>query len=363
MAESDPFTLPRDAYHGLFGEMLKAVEPETEAHPASILLSWLTLFGCAVGRAAWVTVGARRHYPTLFTGIVGRTSDAKGDSYSVGLYPFRLADPLFASACIANGVGSGEGLVERVGDEQITTDKKGEPLVIPGALDKRLVVRLSELSRAFRVGRRDSSTLSEMLREAWDGEPISIPNRKANALCATGYSISVLGDITPEVLGRLLATGGAGTEGVDGYANRFLWCHIRSPRSLPGGGSVGVLDAYADRLKGIMAKAKGVGEVRRDADTERLWHEVYGSLKASADTVPHTDRARPYVVRFSLLYALADGERVIREPHLRAALAVWDYCRASAQRLFAPAFGGRTPVATPEPTPDPLWLQALTLIQ
>lgn len=66
----DLYSLPPDAYHGLFGEMLSAVEPETEAHPAGILLSWLTLLGNAVGREAWVTVGARRHYPNLFTGAL-----------------------------------------------------------------------------------------------------------------------------------------------------------------------------------------------------------------------------------------------------------------------------------------------------
>lgn len=40
-----PFALSHQAYYGLFGEMLSVVESETEAHPASILLSWLTLFG------------------------------------------------------------------------------------------------------------------------------------------------------------------------------------------------------------------------------------------------------------------------------------------------------------------------------
>lgn len=119
-----PFHLSPEAYHGLFGEMLSAVECETEAHPASILLSWLTLFGNGIGNGAWVQVGARKHYGNLYTAIAGNTSDAKGDSYSVALYPFRQADPIYCSMAIANGVGSGEGLVERVRDEAQATNSK-----------------------------------------------------------------------------------------------------------------------------------------------------------------------------------------------------------------------------------------------
>jgi hypothetical protein len=73
--------------------MLKAIEPETEAHPAFILLSWLTIVGNIVGRGVWYRVGGDTHYPNLFTVIVGKTSDAKGTSYSILVYPFKLIDP------------------------------------------------------------------------------------------------------------------------------------------------------------------------------------------------------------------------------------------------------------------------------
>ena len=35
-----------------------------------------------------------------------------------------------------------------------------------------------------------------------------------------------------------------------------------------------------------------------------------------------------------MIYALADGSNVVRLEHLKAALAVWDYCRESARELF-----------------------------
>jgi len=347
-------TLHPDAYHGIIGDILIAVEPETEAHPAGVLVALLSMFGNAVGCGAWVTVGGRRHHPALYAAICSRTSGGKGDAYAVARYVIGKADLPYTVAAIAQGVGSGEGLVERVRDELATVDKKGSPIHIPGSPEKRCLLRLSELSRGFKAGRRESSTLSEMLREAWDGEPIHIPNRGGNALTATGYSVGVIGDITPGALSKLLSTG---TESVDGYANRFLWVMTQRVRMLPFGGELVKADAFAPKLSAVLDKAKGMGEVAIGEDAKALWCEVYPTLLASADTVPHTDRARPYALRLSLIYALADGEKVIRECHLKAALALWDYCRESARSLF----GSGAPLAALS-EPDPLWLRLLNAI-
>jgi hypothetical protein len=225
-------------------------------------------------------------------------------------------------------------LVERLADEQQFVGKDGTAQVKPGAADKRCLLRLCELSRCFKLGRRENATLSEHLREMWDGDPVSVPNRNGNALSTSGYAVSMVGDITPGVLTRLMA---GGTEAFDGWANRFLWAKVKSPRCLPSGGDVGVLKRYLDRLQKALAFAKSAGEMRRDAGAEALWCEVYPWLKASGDSVPHTDRARAYALRLSMLYALADCSTLIRREHLRAALAVWTYCRQSASLLFASA--------------------------
>jgi hypothetical protein len=79
--EDEQPSLSSAARHGLFGEMLNAIEPHTEAAPAGVLLAWLACFGNIVGRGAWYPVGPRRHYPALYVGIVGGTSDAKGDGW------------------------------------------------------------------------------------------------------------------------------------------------------------------------------------------------------------------------------------------------------------------------------------------
>jgi putative DNA primase/helicase len=45
-----PPTIDEDAYIGLAGEIVKAIEPETEADPAAVLLTLLTVFGSVIGK-------------------------------------------------------------------------------------------------------------------------------------------------------------------------------------------------------------------------------------------------------------------------------------------------------------------------
>jgi hypothetical protein len=62
-------------------------------------------------------------------------------------------------------------------------------------------------------------------------------------------------------------------------------------------------------------------------------------------------------MRLAMIYALADRSATISRQHLEAGLAVWAFCRDSARLLF-----GEAP-AQPEPSPEPVWLKLLNLIQ
>jgi hypothetical protein len=53
-------------------------------------------------------------------------------------------------------------------------------------------------------------------------------------------------------------------------------------------------------------------------------------------------RAAPHIVRLSMLYALADSSRLIRRPHLHAALAMWDYSERSCRFIFGDKLGDPT---------------------
>jgi hypothetical protein len=157
----------------------------------------------------------------------------------------------------------------------------------------------------------------------------------SKALRATNAHISIVGHITPEELAMQMGRG-KGVDIANGFANRFLWTCVRRSRLLPEGGNAGVLDAFVEPMKDALEAASGIGVTRRDADAVALWAGVYEGLTAARPGAYGlaVSRGRAQVVRLSLLYALIDKSDTITEMHMRAALAVWAYCEASARRIF-----------------------------
>jgi hypothetical protein len=80
-------------------------------------------------------------------------------------------------------------------------------------------------------------------------------------------------------------------------------------------------------------------------EAEAKWVSVYPELKAARPGMfgEITARAAPQTIRMALIYALMDRKHRIDLPHLKAALAVWAYCEASAKYLFGSTLGN--PVA------------------
>src|SRR6185437_13468521 len=120
---------------------------------------------------AWMPVGTETHHPAVFAGTVGKTSAAKGVAWGVAKWPFVRADPEWAERCICSGVGSGQGLIERVRNERrsmkVGKDGTVKEQVIPAASDMRCLLRLDELAVCFKLQRSESSTLGETLLTAW----------------------------------------------------------------------------------------------------------------------------------------------------------------------------------------------------
>jgi hypothetical protein len=75
--------LPVAVLHGYAGLAVRTIAPQSEAHPASILLQLLAVFGNMVGRGPHCMVDATRHSLNLFLVLVGDSSKArKGTSWS-----------------------------------------------------------------------------------------------------------------------------------------------------------------------------------------------------------------------------------------------------------------------------------------
>jgi hypothetical protein len=338
-----PKPLEKAAYHGLIGEIVRFIQPETEADPAAILIQLLTMVGNAVGRGPYFKVEGDRHATNLFAVIVGKTSKGrKGTSYGRAKQLLDLAEPGWASSRIGHGLSSGEGLIAHVRDPvtRTETDKKGgttqEVLVDAGVTDKRLMVVEAEFASTLRVMQREGNTLSPVIRQAWDGGRLQTMT-KNSPLTATGALVSIIGHITADELRRNLDR----TEAANGFANRFLFVAAKRSQLLPNGGRDLDFGPYATRLAAVLETARHIGQVCRTDAATRVWRKFYPKLSAERPGMlgAITGRAEGQVIRLSLLYALLDGQAFVDVEHFEAALAVWRYSEASAKWIFGDSQG------------------------
>lgn len=313
-------TLEPAAYHGVAGEILRTLEPHTEADSASLLLTFLSAFGVAVGRSPHFVVEGTKHHGNIFVAVVGQSSRARKGT-SLGRIRELMAE---CGLRPASGLASGEGLIFNVRDAGVS-DK--------GVTDKRLWIVESEFARPLKAMKRETCTLSAVLRDAWDTGDLQTLTRN-NPAIATGSHVGIVTHITNEELSKTLDD----SEIFNGFGNRFLWTVVRRSKLLPDGGSVDV-SGLRQRITETVTKASTIGRMIRSPEASKLWRDVYPILGAEKtglyDAV--TSRAESQVVRLSILYALLDGVSTIEVVHLNAALAVWRYCERSAQLLFAEA--------------------------
>ena len=335
------------AFHGLAGEIVRAIENDTESDPVAVLAQVLVAFGALVGRGPHCRVEADEHHPNLFVILCGATSKArKGTSWG-RVYEFFRSIPEWPR--MESGLSSGEGLKYAVRDPVMRPEKDkvtGNFTMIeadPGISDKRLLVREGEFSQALRQAARPGNVLSAVTREAWDSGSLRTLT-KTDQITATGAHICIIGHITADELRAELTA----TDTANGFANRFLFVAARRSKVLPFGGEEvlrNVLEGFTARLKAAATHARGLGEVSMTPAARSAWAGVYPDLSEGSPGLygSVTARAEAQVLRLSLVYALLDGVKQIDKPHLMAALALWEYCAASAAFIFGDALGN--PVA------------------
>ncbi len=250
---------------------------------------------------------------------------------------------------LQSGLSSGEGLIRAVRDaiskEEPVKDKGRrtgayETVVIDqGKKDKRLVVLETEFASTLKVMGREGNNLSAVIRQAWETGNLGILTKNSPAR-ATGAHISIIGHCTAEELRRNLNK----TEIAAGFMNRFLIVCSRRARLLPDGGTIQDADImpFAVHLQDrLLAGREHKDRLYRDEPATKKWYEIYEDLTTGEPGLlgATTSRATAHVLRLSLIYALLDSAHEIRQPHLEAALAVWEYCKASAAHVFGQSLG------------------------
>lgn len=342
-------SLNQEALTGLAGDVVRVLEPHTEADPAALLVACLSEFGAMIGRAPHIELDGSYH-PLLFWPIlVGASSKArKGSSDNRIRHVMQLADHAWTRGEQKGTLSSGEGLAFAVRDPQYKEEPikhNGKPTgetqsicVDPGVTDKRLLLVQSEFGAVLRVMARDGNALSGVLRDAWDGQTLS-PMTKANRICATNPHIAIVGHVTRDELLKNLNE----TDAFNGFGNRFVWFLVRRSKELPfsSNPTPSDLDPIVERLRRAIQAARTVSAIQLTDEAKADWRKIYSDLSGDRPGLVGSllARSEAQVMRLAALYALINHRPQIEDGHLRAALALWAYAEDSTNQLFSEVLG------------------------
>jgi hypothetical protein len=334
---------------GLPGEVTRELAACSEADPAALLLTFLTMFGNAAGPQPHAVFGGAPQPGRVFLLVVGEAaSGRKGTAHQAVEALFRDADPLWSANRIFGGLQSAEAMVERVADQRSD--------------DCRLLVVETEFDRLVETMAR-TGTLAAQLRNAFDGRPLAVTRRdRRQSLTASNAHVSLIGHIVPgELLRHHRRLSQAG-----GLESRFLYAYVTRPaREVSPFDAAGPSSALVAKVRAALERSRDGVLDRADPVTRRLCLlrgiQPATQLAASGDVrdgwpgvrrqLPRPDqdlgamfqRAETHVIRLAVIYALADASPVLDMPHIDAALAAWSYCARSAEIIFGIPVGGLPP--------------------
>jgi hypothetical protein len=336
-------TLADAGRHGPVGRYLDLIEGHTEAGAAAVGGMLLAELGTLIGRRAGVRIGEIEHHANVFELVVGETSTgAKGTADLMARRFVNHVDRNFFLRHAIGGFGSGEALIAAIADP-----KDGEDRVV----EKRRCIIENEFSALLRVARRETTILSDVIRQGFDYQPIRHSTKTGGDLIATGHHLAVIGSITPAEFRNL--TGEVDFE--NGWLNRYLFVPAVMNELLPFGGRVdaervsaiaadvvAALDALEDELAVngvhrwyVIAEGTAVGD---------LWGPWYRSVRHGSGrgvVKALTRRQVVHAARLMVILAVLDQAGELRPEHFHAATAWTDLSVETARRLFQSVVTGQ----------------------
>jgi hypothetical protein len=136
----------------------------------------------------------------------------------------------------------------------------------------------------------------------------------------------------------------------NGMANRVLWCAAQRTGDMPNAEFLNWKNHpdIIERLKQIFRQrfpnTDEPAFFSRSPEAKKYWDTLYRKLNAekqnsTIDAVLARDTS--HILKIALIFAITDQALSIEIEHLKAALAVIDFCRDSARWIFGKATGNK----------------------
>lgn len=317
------------AFHGPAADYVQEIAPNTEADPVAMLLMTLAWCGSRIGNGTFLARGSRERHPAcIWPLLVGKTATGRkgtAESETIGVLSALSALPRKRS-----GLSSGEGLIQAFISD--------EPEV---ELDPRLLIVESEWESVLARIKKEGNTLSAILRDAFDGKPLStltVHDREVDQ-----YHLTIVGHITP----RAISMATSEVDIANGFLNRFLTIEVQRPQLIDWP------DDHSERSNKLaVAVVKAaceapVGEWQASPDARDMYRSWYRGAETWREQQPDRvadalARSSANLLRLSLIFAALDGDRskTVQLEHMAAAKAIIDYSSTSTYRVFGPGKAG-----------------------
>ena len=319
-------TLSDTALYGVLGDVVKKIDPFTEAHPAAVLIQLLAGAGTIIGRGCKLAYNNTTHHTNLFAIITGDSAKGrKGTSLRLARQTLKAIDPLWDEHNVISGLGSGQAIIGALRDD-------------PDNTDKRLLIIEEEYSKLMEVMSKSGATLSQTIRDVWDNGNLHSSTKNC-ILKASNCHVSLIGHITREEFSALMDRKKNKLDLKNGLVNRVLWCYSHQSKKLRRVEEMpkDLLDSEHTKLKEAIASIRG-GEFTFSLSEEgwELMDQELDSIEVGdyGVTTDSDHRGTQQVLRIALIFALLDQAIEVKPDHLAAAIAVWNYCKKSARWVF-----------------------------
>lgn len=338
------FVFPQEAWRGIFEKYRQAQEGTTEAPEQYHFAVFKTIAGTIIGRSCYLWNG-RNVYPNFFTVLIGPTRRSrKTTAMSRGKKLLQDTDPL---VMILGGLATPEGLISKL---QIPDEKEldGLPEIeqqraasVYGHEGYRMLVCCNEFASLLKKAKKEgSSGLIQTLTNAYDCEDTLDNPTRISPLSAKNTFVSMIALSTREWLEKSLDV----SDIYGGFVNRnafYLWAETQ-PLHNPDEVNEMLMNEIKMKLHRVRDEKKG-GHVKYtfSGETDKLLKEWYDKdyyAKYENEIIDAAvQRIDENVRKLALLYAVLEndtGDLSIQTDQLRAAIAVGEYWKASATRLF-----------------------------
>ena len=260
---------------------------------------------------------------------------------------------LFASLAegpvTARGINTGEGMVQLIRDPGIMQGARG-PIADAGVANKVLFMNLEEFGGMLSVMSRSGSTLSTMVRTAFDCKPLELLNKNSPTRCKEPYVVISAGVTPAELMGKLFDKRDAAVSADNGFGNRFFYVWVKrarledDPQATPG------LDTMMDEIAANILRVYETLEpegpfmatpIGFTPEARARHKRGYAPLANRRGAGPNADklvqRLPIYLRRIAGVLAAMNGEHEISVGALEAALAWVDYAAATIDAIAATA--------------------------